>query len=328
MLFKKGLIILAAILISFVLSNYYLKMNSNNHTEEGTKMEKVFSHTELRKTEMKTTSEYQVDPNKLLYKTDKNGIFKATYKFSHATQKDEQMVLYALLEGSTEPLHLTVNGKKEKYHIVNVPKNGDTTLHFSISDLPRGGHILYLCTEKFFNEKINYNDLAKKGISAYFAPYYFHLQVGDEKVNNVRKQDVIKPEVIKPISVKKIEKGGEPSIRLFHEKDPYGKLDSVNSNSKYYISIKNTSKYPFSGSAYLLSGYEVSNINNSKEGNLIEVPPLSKVDFPLDLQDFKLKDSLRIIYVGIPEAKVSDVQFPVRVFFNTERLSIDNKLKN
>lgn len=305
------LIIILSMLLSFFITLYIVKGN-HQETDGRPKLKQIYSYTDIRETSMTTKLDYIVDSKKLLYTVDQDGKFEATYTLKHNTRTPEKMVFYILMENTNTPISVKINGIQKKYHVMKVPKKGKVSVTFTISNVPKGNHIVYLFTEIYEEDLNSKNPVEKHNIQTFMSFYYFQLK-GKEGVTKA-----ISQKSIKPISVLKADAKKDHSLKLFKDEKLSNEiLDSI-TRGMYYLSFNNSDEFNMRANMYVLNDYEVQN----NDPNSVDIAPFTKAVVPIDLSNIKSNNSIRIIMIGIPEKNKTEAPFPVRVAFSTMRFQV------
>lgn len=258
---------------------------------------------ESRRVEVRIDGKFEIDRKKLAFKTDENREFHAAYIFTYKIQKNERRVCYAMLEEENSPLTMKVNGEKNNYYIVDVSKDGETRIEFTLAELPSGEHIVYIISEKM---KENHESDLHSGMA--FSANYFSLKVNhskhlnaDEKVKEVEK-------------IGESDKGDMISLYLYENRQLSTEVSAVR-KKKYYLSINNNSEYEIKGRVKLIADYSPVYLDQ------ILLPAKTKGILPVNLENHKAKESIRFILLGKPTEKI-DAPFPARISMFSERIPI------
>ena len=283
-----------------------IKKDSMNKEPKMTTVERTI---EERRVEVNIDEKFEIDRDQLAFETNQEGKLQATYIITNNVQKEEKRIMYAIIEGDISPFTMDINGKKTKYHIITVPKQGEVKVDFTLSGLPKGKHIVYIFSEKYIDNK-TFDELEKIQSQKVFAQNYFSLDVKNNNNYSVRVRNNFKP-------VKKIEEshtGDMISLYLYDDQEWSNEVSSIE-EKKYYLLINNHQEFELKGHLYLFSDY------NSEKLEQIIVPANSKAVFPVNLENHKAKESIRFLLLGEPTEKI-DIQFPVRIIHTSKRIPI------
>ncbi|MDM5249379.1 hypothetical protein [Lysinibacillus sp. G4S2] len=176
---KKAIIYFCSILIVMLLIIILMKGRDEERVDSSKKeiVEKTVEKTvERRRVEVDIEKQFEIDRNKLAFKTDSNGEIQASYILTHSTQKDEKLIIYSFLENDNNPIIIDINGKKAQYHEIVVPKNGEKKVDLTLTGLPAGEHIIYLLGEKYLEKDIE-EELEIKQTQEVVSHNYFSLEV-------------------------------------------------------------------------------------------------------------------------------------------------------
>jgi len=267
---------------------------------------------ERRKVEIDIDKYYEIDKNKLAFKTDQNGEIKGSYKLTHSTQKDEKKIIYAFLEDDNSPILIDIDGQKEQYHIVEVPKNGERKVNFTLTDIPSGDHIVYIFGEKYLEKDVQ-DELGIKQTQEAVTQNYFALKV----LNKRAKSSTIEENYTR---LKKVgdSKTGMNILELYEDKSFSKEVDIIENNHEYYLALNNPSKYKLKSHLKLISEYGIEELKK------VIVPENSKVILPITLERIIDTETVRFILVGKPIEDI-DVTFPARIIEKSKRYFVNKK---
>lgn len=264
---------------------------------------------EERRVEVNIDKKFEINRDQLAFETNNEGKLQATYIITNNIQKEEKRIIYAITEEGTSPVTMEIDGINRAYHMITAPKQGEVKVEFTLSGLPNGKQMVYIFSEKYFDNKIS-DELEKIQSQKVFSQNYFSLDVQNSNNNSVKVEDRFKP-------VKKIEESHEGdtiSLHLYGDQDLSTEVSSID-KKKYYLLINNYQEFELKGHLNLLSDY------NSEKLEQIIVPANSKVILPVNLENHKAKDSIRFVLFGEPTKK-TDIHFPVRIIHSSKRLPI------
>ena len=265
---------------------------------------------ERRKVEIDIDKQYEIDKNKLAFKTDQNGEIKGAYKLTHSTQKDERKIIYAFLEDDNSPILIDIGEQKEQYHVIEVPKNGDKKVDFTLIGIPSGNHIVYIFGEKYLEKDVQ-NEIEIKQTQEAVTQNYFALNV----INKGVKSSTIEENYT---LLKKVgnSKTGINILELYEDKNLSKEVDSIENNREYYLAINNPSKYKCKSHLKLITEYGI------RELKKLIVPENSKVILPITLERISDTETVRFVLVGKPTEDI-DVTFPARIIEKSKRLLVN-----
>lgn len=310
---KKRYTISFSIFMALIIISIFITSQWNKKEEETMKIQKketVEKIMEERTVQVSIDKEFEKDDKKLAYKTNKKGELRATYIFSHTTQKKEKIIFYAMMEENEYAVIMDIDGKKARYHTIDVPKEGQVKIDFTLSDLPPGEHIIYIFNEKVIDNKIS-NELEKIQTQQVFSENFFSLDVHNNNMKAIKIDDSFK-------TIKKIGdsyEGSMLSMQLYEEPKMSREASSVN-KSIYYLVINNHVEFELKAHLRLLSDY------SSEKLEQIILPANSQLLLPVNLENLKAQESIRFVLFGEPTNKV-DVQFPVRIVYKSARIPIE-----
>ena len=276
--------------------------------EEG-KMKKMV---ERRKVEIDIDKQYEIDKNKLAFKTDQNGEIKGSYKLTHSTQKDEKKIIYAFLEDDNSPILIDIGGQKEQYHIIEVPKNSEKKVNFTLTGIPSGEHIVYIFGEKYLEKDIQ-DELEIKQTQEAVTQNYFALNV----LNKRAKSSTIEGNYT---LLKKVGESitGINILELYEDKSLSKEVDIIDNNQEYYLAINNPSKYNLKSHLKLITEYGIEELKKAT------VLKNSKMILPITLERISDIGTVRFILVGKPMEDI-DVTFPARIIEKSNRYFVNKK---
>ncbi|MGP7819350.1 hypothetical protein [Niallia sp. 01092] len=270
--------------------------------------EKIYS--ESRTTRISTTPEYINDLNKLDFKTNENGIFEGTHILKHNTSKDEKVVFYAVMENGASPLLITLNGKKGYFHMIDVPKCGEVQLNYSLSNIPAGKQMIYLFTEKYFDDYKHSDEWEKRHSNWYITHLYFSLDVKGANPAPVANHLYVVPKRIEKPTQK-----GLP-ITIYKDKNLFKEADELKEGT-YYLSINNKYDREMQGQLMMMTDYTVGNSQK------LFIPAFSKIIIPFELKKESLIESIRFILLGIPTKDYFEAPRPIRIVQGSHRLPVE-----
>lgn len=303
------IIITCSIIVSFFITLYFIKHKNmeGSHIKElnddKTEIVEVSNIKEIRELKMSAQNDYIIDVNKMAYKTDGQGNFEAILALNYNISQDEKVVIYAYLKDSKIPIEISINGKSEKYHIIEVPKSGGISLDLKISNVPDGENLVYLFTEKYFGDFNEAEDLDKRLYQTFVSSYYFNLE-GKQSTNDLTKKqdDYLDATIIKPVD----RDDGNHFIKIFEDENLLREAEVINEGT-YYIAISNKETSEIRGDFQLLSNYDV--VYSEK----YNIPSSSTIVVPMNIDRNMFKESIKARFLGYPAETDNSVEFPIRV---------------
>jgi len=316
--YKYYIVFVSIILICIIL--FLLKQNESSEdkgqdfktTEEVTGVIKENDDkiiiTEKRRVEVKIDGEFEIDRNKLLFKTNANGEFKAKYIFSHSTLNDEKFVFYALTEDGDSLLTLEVNNIEDTHHFLNTSKTGVTEVDFSILDVPSGKNIIYIISEKLIDETLT-DSFARKQNQEVFSANHFSLEDNKKDIDADRNKTYIKLEKINDSSGMDL-----TPLKLYEDEQLESEVISVK-DGNYYLSINNAYSENWTGTLNLLNDY------NLEKKYYLKVPANSETMIPIQLTELENTESIRFLLFVEPDLK--GVELPLRIIHFSKRIPVE-----
>ncbi len=261
---------------------------------------------ERRRVELDFEKQFEIDRNKLAFKTDSTGEIQASYLLTHSTQKDEKIIIYSFLENDNTPIIININGKKARYHEIDVPKNGEKKIDLTLTGLPPGDHLIYLFGEKYLEKDIE-DELEIKQTQEVISHNYFSLEVLNSDV---------KPSIV-DLNYKEVDKVGiskevgRLTLQLYEDLNLTTEVNSIEKKN-YFLAINNPSDYKLESHLKLIADYKAEELNK------IIVPENSEVFLPVDLNEITDVESIRFILVGKPTEDIN-VLLPARIIQKSKR---------
>jgi len=280
--------------------------------KESAKLEKVSHYSDSRTTRMETKPEFTNNKDKLDFKTDADGCFKGSYILNHQIQTDDKLVFYILVENVDSPVSFIVNGKESEYHKIHVPKSGEVTFNFELSNLPKGKHIIHLINEPCF-EYVEQVQECNPSIKYIYSRIYFSLDVtnGETPMKN-KIYEIIHDQ-------KEADFKSRVNLKLFEDK----KLSIVAVKIKdgtCFLAINNDKDYEIKGQLCLMSDYRLESTQK------LIVPEKTKVIVPIKFHRETLKKSTRFIFLMTPTKIDAEAGIPIRNVFMSERLLVQDEV--
>ena len=293
----------------------YFYSNSfwNEKKEDSVKIpetEIISKTVESRTAEVSIDKKFDIDRKKLAFKTNKKGELQATYIVTHSTQKDEKIVFYAFLEDDNSPIIMEVNGQKAAYHMISVPKKGQTKFEFTLSGLPLGEHIVYLFGEKYLENGI-LDELEVIQTQQAVAQNYFSLDVHNSNTYPLKVDNLFKTVEI----IEDSYDAGLISMELYSDLELSMEVDFI-TDGDYFLVITNSREFELKAHLKLVSDYKAEELEQ------IIVPANSKVMLPVNLDNNIAQDSIRFVLVGEPTDKIN-IDFLARTILQSKRFPVE-----
>ncbi|MGG0666834.1 hypothetical protein ABE042_22430 [Viridibacillus arvi] len=280
--------------------------------KESAKLEKVSYYSSSRTTSMETKPEFTNNKDKLDFKTDADGYFKGSYILNHQTQTDDKLVFYILVENIDSPVSFIVNGEESEYHIIHVPKLGEVTFDFELSNLSIGKHIIHLINEQCF-EYVERVQGCNPSIKYIYSRIHFSLEVTNGKMPLENKKYEIMHDQRESDFQNRI------SLKLFEDKKLSIVAEQIKDGS-YYLAINNDKDYEIKGQLCIMSDYRLESAQK------LIVPLKTKVIVPVKFHRDSLKKSIRFIFLMIPTKIDAEAGIPIRNVFMSECLLVQDEV--
>lgn len=266
--------------------------------------------TESRKVEIRINDKFILDEDKNSFVTNDEGTIKGNIFYKHSTIKEEQTAVYAFLENDNTPVKIEIDGAVDSRHIIDVPKEGTIKVPFTISNLPKGDHFIYIISEKVMNDKTSdpleiYTTQETVGVN------YLSVEVKNKSKEISNIQDTFTTVQ----KIQDIDNEASPTIQVYEDSNLTKEVKSI-SNDNYFLTLENIHDFELKANLKLISEYETLELQQ------VLIPPRSKVLVPIDLKDINMNSSVRIIMVGEPSGNL-DIPLPLRVIKMTNRFQIE-----
>lgn len=330
MINKNKSILLISILIIVSLSIFFFifedkkgETMENTNTDNEKKSQPVYEEvgknnkskskktTETRTVEFHLDKEFIVDQNRNSFKSNEKGMIKGNILYIHSTIKEEQRAVYAFLENDNTPIEMEIEGKEGYHHIIDIPKKGTKKVDFTIADLPPGKHIIYIISEKVLNNNVN-DPLEIYETQQTVARNYISVAVNNENRKISKIQNIYTPSK----KIQSIDKETSVQLRMYEDSNLTKEVESIKKGN-YFLAIENPHDFGLKAHLKLISEYV------PLEFQSILIPPKAKVMVPINLKDYKISNSIRIIMVGEPAEKL-DLPLPLRIVKETFRFPVEN----
>ncbi|MEX3625537.1 hypothetical protein [Viridibacillus arvi] len=280
--------------------------------KESDNLEKISHYSDSRTTSMETTPKFTNNKDKLDFKTDSDGCFKGAYILNHQTQTDNKLIFYILVENIDSPVSFIVNGEESEYHIIHVPKLGEVTFDFELSNLPIGKHIIHLINEPCFEYVVQVQE-CNPSIKYIYTGIYFSLEVTNGKMPlELKKYEIIHEQ-------RESDFKNRISLNLFEDKKLSIVAEQIKDGS-YYLAINNDIDYEIKGQLCIMSDYRLESAQK------LIVPLKKKVIVPVKFHRDSLKKSIRFIFLMIPTKIDAEAGIPSRNVFMSERLLVQEEV--
>lgn len=268
---------------------------------------------ESRTTEIHLNPKYIIDRDKNSFQTDEKGTIKGFIWYKYSTTVENQLAVFAFLENDATPVKIEMNGTVAPYHMIDIPKEGGKKVPFTIINLPRGHHILYIISEKVLNNTIS-DPLEIYDTQRTVARNFLSIKVHNEQTET----STIPNNYAAVEKIQDLKNETSVIMQMYEDADLTKEVDTINSMDNYFLTIE--SQYDFEMKAHLklISDYETLELQQ------ILIPANAKVIVPTNFQAFQIDKSARIIMAAAPSEKL-DIPYALRVVKTTKRFPIENK---
>ncbi|MEC1178285.1 hypothetical protein P9B03_07310 [Metasolibacillus meyeri] len=264
---------------------------------------------ERRTTAIYLKPKFIIDRDQNSFQTDEKGMIEGYILYEYSTVKESQLAVFAFLENDITPIKIKMNGVVASYHMIDLPNEGGT---FTITNLPRGNHILYIISEKVLNNTIS------DPVEIYDTQITVARNFLSIKVQNERTETSTIPSSY--ATVEKIQDSKNDTsviMQMYEDSNLTKEVDFINNIDDYFLTIENQYDFEMKAHLKLISGYETLELQQ------ILIPANAKVLVPTNFQAFHINKSARIIMVAAPSEKL-DIPYALRVVKTTKRFPIEN----